>query len=293
MDPYKVLGVPKNFTMEQLRAKYKTLARRLHPDKTGTNDDYLFKMVTECFKTLKAEHERRQSDKPFNELREGCSSYMTQQNGLKPNVQDFKVGSGKSFNQDKFNQIFEEFRMQNPEDTGYGDWMARSSKNREDIDIKNVMGQKGYSQERFNKMFDKVKCPNERKMIVFKEPEPIVASNKLSFAEIGHDKIDDFSGDNLTTKHLNYTDYKIAHTTTRLVNPSQVNKRKEYNNIHDIEADRSSANALKMSEQDYAEYMKRQQIQKRNEEIRQRNLRQYDDQVARQYAKLNSFMLGR
>jgi curved DNA-binding protein CbpA len=51
IDPYKTLGVPRNFTLEQLKTSYKKIALSVHPDKTPGNSDYMFKIVTKCYKT--------------------------------------------------------------------------------------------------------------------------------------------------------------------------------------------------------------------------------------------------
>ena len=42
IDPYKILQVDKNFTIDILKQKYKQLAIKLHPDKGGDNEKVYF-----------------------------------------------------------------------------------------------------------------------------------------------------------------------------------------------------------------------------------------------------------
>ena len=68
IDPYKFLGVTKTFTPDQLKAAYKKLALTMHPDKEGGNP-YMFNILTDCYKQLAREYNKRISDRQFNELK--------------------------------------------------------------------------------------------------------------------------------------------------------------------------------------------------------------------------------
>ena len=57
IDPYKILEVSKNFTLDELKQQYKKIAIRVHPDKGGS--EYMFNMVTDCFKKLMRGFKRR------------------------------------------------------------------------------------------------------------------------------------------------------------------------------------------------------------------------------------------
>ena len=60
--------------------------------------------------------------------------------------------SGERFDSKKFNKIYEDYRMEDVNDEGYGSWMVERSDAREDIDIKNVFGDR-YNKEVFNSAF--------------------------------------------------------------------------------------------------------------------------------------------
>lgn len=53
INPYKVIGVSKNFNKKELKTAYKKKALLLHPDKkSDKHDDLEFKMLNECYKYL-------------------------------------------------------------------------------------------------------------------------------------------------------------------------------------------------------------------------------------------------
>ena len=60
-DPYNTLGVAKSATQEEIRAAYKKLAVKTHPDKTG-GDDTKFKEVVHAYETLSDPEKRRAHD---------------------------------------------------------------------------------------------------------------------------------------------------------------------------------------------------------------------------------------
>ena len=66
IDPYKVLGLPKNFTLEQLKTAYKAAAFKTHPDKGG--NEYLFKIVTNSYKYLNKVYKQNQLEKQHHEI---------------------------------------------------------------------------------------------------------------------------------------------------------------------------------------------------------------------------------
>ena len=40
INPYDILGIHKNFTIEELKDKYKRVAKKTHPDKGGDSDEF-------------------------------------------------------------------------------------------------------------------------------------------------------------------------------------------------------------------------------------------------------------
>ena len=289
IDPYKVLNVPKNFTPEQLKEAYKTMALKVHPDKGGT--EYLFNLVTACYKALTKEYKRKVSDKQYHELKTDFKKFQ-QQPQHHQNVRIEAATAAKGFNIERFNRVFEEHKQESVVDNGYGDFL-KSTPSRDEP--KNLFGGKKVSADAFNRMFEKqaskVKEPNKF-LVKYKDPEPLSASKKIAYTELGVDAIDDFSADNISKKSLNFMDLKLAHTTSRIVDPRTVDPRKEYKNVEDVETDRSKISyTLNDTDREYYEKMKR--LEELKERQRQQNQLREDQLSAQQFERLHKILLGR
>ena len=145
IDPYKFLGVTKTFTPDQLKAAYKKLALTMHPDKEGGNQ-YMFNILTDCYKQLAREYNRRISDRQFNELKTESQAYS------KEPPPKYNSQPEKSFNIDKFNSVFDKNKIPDgTRDTGYEDWL----KNAEDEAEKKLKFKGKFTNTSFNEQFEK------------------------------------------------------------------------------------------------------------------------------------------
>ena len=282
IDPYKVLNIQKDFTLEQLKEAFKTMALKVHPDKGGS--EYLFKLVTVCYKALVKEYNARISDRQFNELKSEHNRYTANE----PKARSVD-NSSRSFNLDKFNRIFDENKIESVTDTGYGDFLKSTPAIDEP---KRVI--KKFTADSFNSEFERHNKSYEQNkhLVKYREPEPLMASKKIAFTEIGNDSIDDYSGNNITKKNLNYMDLKIAHTTSRIVDPRTVAQRKEYRTVDDYEADRGQI-SYHLSDEDREYYEKLKRIEAQKEKQRIQNVIRQDQQSAEHFDRLHKLMLGR
>ena len=294
IDPYKLFKIPKVFTLEQLRHGYKRVALSVHPDKPG-GSEYLFKQITTAYKQLLKEYQKQQNDKTYFELKDGYTSYADkQQTQRRQNVDLTDEGSskdysGKNFDRNKFNQVFTEHRMENANDHGYGDWMSSSSKHREDIDIKNSLGK--FSEDAFHRAFERIKVPKDRSLVKLQEPAAVPLSTRnVPFSELGVSKIDDF-GDNLSSKSLSFSDYRRAHSTTRLIDVNAALKaRKNFETVDHLEADREKI-SYEMDDRTKRVYERRQKDMERQERARSEYQKIQDRMYEKQYQMLNKLML--
>jgi molecular chaperone DnaJ len=62
-DYYKILEINKNASQDEIKAAYKKLALKYHPDKNNGKDD-MFKSISEAYTTLSDEQKRKQYDNP-------------------------------------------------------------------------------------------------------------------------------------------------------------------------------------------------------------------------------------
>lgn len=295
MNPYEVLDLPRNFTLQQLKDNYKRIALKVHPDKGGS--EQLFLLVTKCFKKLLQEYHRRQADKQFYELKTEFNR-ATDQHMQRPPSTD-SMGSSRKLNLEKFNQVFAENRLQDTYDKGYEKWMNDAAPPPEDTVRRRTFGEHGasnktrFSHKAFNTAFDKeARIDHTNKYIVkYKEPEALVGAKKIAFTELGEDHVDDFSGDNMTKQNLHFMDYKVAHTTSKIVDPRIINQIKTYKSIHELEAERGCI-SHDMDDITREEVEYRQKLEAVREEKRREVLREKDRLSQQQYEKLNRLMLG-
>jgi hypothetical protein len=186
---------------------------------------------------------------------------------------------------EKFNNVYLETRMYNPNDEGYGTMMEQSSKNRDDIEIDNTIGK--FTKANFHQKFREVKNKHQSTAVIeYKPPEAVVSNKNLQYSELGEGKIGDYSDQNTTGN--SYTDYKQAHTNTYLIDPSRI-KVKNYKNVEDLKKDRINVGNL-TEDQLYA-IEEADEQKKIDEWNRRERLKQHDQRIAQHFEHTNRLMI--
>lgn len=290
-DPYKVLCIanPKSFTAAELKSNYKSLALQLHPDKNRLSPEaskQVFQVLTQCYKALLRELEAKASDKTYDELK---SAFVDTTNNSRsnsshnasavPHASASSFASSTNFNVDRFNQVFADNRLKSVNDSGYNNWMKKF--NPEDP---RVLSEIESAQKR-----------KEMHLIKYSEPAAlhIVKSKSIGFEELGVDRIDDFSKDPAATdrKQLAFTDYRVAHTTTRIIDPELVQQRKEYRSVQELESERANVQ-FEMSQSELARYNVARRRQELLEQRRVESLRKYDTHVDEHHQRMHRLLLA-
>lgn len=284
IDPYKILELSKNATINEAKAAYKRQARIYHPDKFG-GDGRQFKIVTMAFMKLLEKFKRQQQDKQFNTLKEESQRDMEKQlNESKRNSKMKPVNmSGNNFNEKLFNKIYEQNRLYNPNDEGYSNW---AKDNEFDSHETPKIFSNEFNLNVFNSTFSNNKPKKSTQITKYQEPQALLSLNK-NCENLGQGNIDDYSGE---SKSFKYTDYKKAHTETTLINPESVNY-KEYTSVDDLEKERSKKMFLTKEEMEQIEINK--MLEKQREEQRLQRLRTHDDKVFHNFEKINKMFLNR
>ena len=287
LDPYKILNIHKNYTLSELKNNYKIVAKKVHPDRGGNQE--LFNLVSLAYKKLHEEYKLKQINKQFNDLKSDFTTFKDNQNNTqKRNTKINKTSyqnNSDNFS-DVFNKVYEDNKIKNQFDNGYGDMMLENTGDRSDINI----DKKIHSMKNFNSAFDSEPISKyNKKLIRYKEPEALPSSCKtLKYTELGGGKIKDFSTE---TNNLQCVDYRRAHSTSKLIDHSAVRARTEYKDINSIESERSNV-SYKMSDED----LKKMAYLKKKEELKERKRierqKKLDLLAEKNFENINKLMVG-
>jgi hypothetical protein len=272
--PLDVFNLPQDYTWNQLKQSFKTLAIYTHPDKGG--NEKVFNHVTNCFKHLAKELKTKQNNKTHQELKEQHKT-----DDLKPMKPPLST-NGDFHSQ--FNKIFTENHFVDEDiDFGYGNEMDKSTASRKDFKIKNVFEKTKVKPDTFNHTFNKIVPSNA--VIKYKEPEPMYSIKNIHYAELGK-KTEDYSG---KSGNISYTDYRIAHSENRI--PTTDNRRKVF---HSVEQYQQYSDRYIQKQETQSEIKRRLQNEQKIKDIeenRQRAVQEKDNRIFQHYEKISRLFL--
>jgi len=283
-NPYLILNIPETYTEEQLKKQYRIYSLKTHPDKGGNPEH--FNMVSKAYIYLLKSLKDNLPTKPLEKLKEDFDDYILVQTlNQKQNIKlegDFDVN--------RFNNIFKDYHINTDVDRGYGDFLKENP-------VDNKEKNEGLFSDNFNiSLFNKVfkeenkKEDNNRQMVMIENPEEMRYTNGC---ELGVYEVNDFSKNyNIAESNsscLDYTDVKVAYTTSKLVDEDNV-KIKEWKNIGELEKARKNI-SYDLSEKDVLLLKQRQQILTQQEEDRLNIIKTQDKEIGKQFNKINKIML--
>jgi len=235
----------------------------------------------------------RQSDKTYNDLREGSKHYMNHQQSSEssqvPIAGSNETLDKKNFNAKLFNKLYEQHKLWDPNDDGYQDWMSSTQ---DEADPTPLFSKK-FNVDVFNNTFTDMKVKSSTNQIVKHDSPSALVSFSNGFSDIDNtNQVDDFSRPlEGATKGIAYTDLKTAYTSKgNLIDPNSVDY-KEYKSVDELKRDRSNISFIMTPEQ-----LREQEILKGREDekerIRQQRIQQRDMMVGQTYSKAHQVMLG-
>ena len=259
MDPYKVLELPKNFTKKELKASYKRLVIKYHPDLTASvKTTPIFQALTEAYNTLLIELEKRELEPQHHELKSRFRDTTKVKNGKT----SASINLNKKFDINRFNEIFDKNKFKDDYiDHGYEEWLQKDSKEDQNM---------------------------EKALVNYKEPSPMESAMATRFYSLGVDKVSDYS--NLADKSLQFMDLKKALTTTRIVDSSKVEKRREFKSLNDIKKHRAKLD-YNMTPEEIEKYHKELAKEKKKEAKRVLKQSLKDDLIEKNYNRSNKLFL--
>jgi len=273
----KMFQLKDDFTMEQLKHSYKKLALRFHPDRP-TGNEQKFQLVTKAYMALLEDLKMRAPQGNFVQMKEESRSFTEKQ---RPSAMSVSMKpSQKKFDPMLFNKIYQENRIHKAEDDGYENWMNDNELEEKDIEKNEVFGNK-FNLNVFNSTFNSsIKKPQDQ-IVKYVQPQAINASVAPS-AELGIDKIGNYSGDG-------FSDYREAHSQQRLVDESEINDRKDFKTVEELQKHRKNMVPLTLEE------IRALETDKKNEEHtelkRQENISTIDNREFDIYDKMNKRMI--
>lgn len=292
---YQILQIDETYTPTSLKKAYLKMAMKHHPDKGG--DAITFQNISKAFALLNEHynknHENEQKiNRTYDQYVNEHSSITTEfQNNGKANKST--LYSNSRFNVDMFNKMYQENRLNDPTDYGYGEWL-NSSSSAPDIKQKKQQSPELFSDQfnlnMFNKLFEQEinsSTSNKDKIVVFEEPSTItLRGENVGYSALGVTKIDDFTG--ATKSGLKFTDIKKAYTHTTL-NPGEV-AYKTHSSIQQYEKEREAALQRGLDDNERRYYEQKKYEDERNERERMQNVQEYDIRARQHYERVNNLI---
>lgn len=232
-----VLGLEEEvaLTEESLRSAYKRAAVKAHPDKGGSEQE--FEAVTRAHAYLgdilrrikggRAKEGVVEAPDTLRDARTEAAREFEQVQPVRLNPQKLDL--------DAFNKMFEQTRMPDPDDTGYGDW------------LKNEGGQGAaptfsgkFNRDVFNSAFEE----EARRRVTESNTLSIAAPQALTLSptqgvELGRGAAGDFTAP--AGAGVRYTDLRSAYTTENLITNKVANVRFEARSFEQVAASRKRA----------------------------------------------------
>jgi curved DNA-binding protein CbpA len=281
LDPYKILGIPKQYDEAMLKKAYLKKAMKVHPDRGGSKDE--FQKVSIAYTVLRKKLKEQGEIHHHNELKSNARSFIQSQ----PTQH---IDAGDNFDIKVFNKIYEENRIEDVYDEGYGSWMSETSS---DVG-QQKMFQGEFNKDMFNHEFQKYKQEQKQKMgsqiVRYDEPETRISMRgQDSIVTLGQGKISNFSGE--TSGGLNFTDYKAAFTTdSTLIDESMVSLDGRSTSVKGLEQQRSNI-SYRMSAEDRERQAYQEAMQNKEERARIQRLQVYDQRGEDMYNKVHQMLL--
>jgi curved DNA-binding protein CbpA len=270
LDPYKILNVPYNSSLENIRNNFKKLVLKHHPDRGG--NPQIFDLIKNAYTYLykyKIE-QKKQLEKERMNFEKYTSKRNFETEHLDREFQKLKINpNDKNLDMNKFNKIFEEHKIEDADSRGYE---YKRDNNR--LDPEELM--KKYSNKQKKKL----------EIQVYEEPEPIELTNE-NYKKLGLKHVKDFS-QKYGNKGSQYTDFQKAYT--EYDNTTMKNYRKKEYSIEEYRNMRNNQN-FEMSESEKRKMKIKQQQELEMEEKRRYYLSKNDEKIFKNFKKFQNFLM--
>ena len=233
----EVLGLEEevSLTPELLKSVYKKAALRNHPDKGGSEKE--FEKVTRAYaylsEILRRIHGGRKAEGKVEAPTVLKDSRRTESKEWQ-HVEPVKLNP-KKLDLDAFNKMFEQTRIPDPEEDGYGDWL----KNEQSSSSSTTFSGK-FNRDVFNQMFDdEAKKKAYTGNFIIHQPEALLMAPTMGI-ELGRGKPESYTAPS-TGKNMYFTDLKQAYTLENNISQQVASVRVDQRNYESYKNDYNKA----------------------------------------------------
>lgn len=251
IDPYKVLQVNYDASLEKIRENFKKIVLKVHPDRGGNTESFVLVKTayTQLYKIKM--HEKKIAKK---------RNYMQMQK-QRSNDEDVKLRLSQALvkkltnDMGSFNKIYEEVRTKTVYDEGYGNMSS------EDIDRITT---------------------NSKAVKIYRDPEgvQIDGGGAYEYEELGKNKVKNFGKTSLGGG-TSYSDFLEAYTEKDISNMKNV-RVNEYRNLDELVSSRGNIQYTK-NQRNQMYYDRQIQNQQKHEALRRQRLHSQDLQAKKSF----------
>lgn len=241
-DLFNLFNIRNNILDEENMKNAKQITLKMHPDKSQL-DPKFFIFFRKAYNTLTEIYEFK--NKSLNKKQNNSDNSMDEDNiqilnNLR-NKPEFKDTG--NFNQ-WFNENFEKYRLENPNEKGYGDWLKSND------NFLNV--NENVSMSNMNQVFEQ-----KKKQVQAVTVYTGIQNDMASFRGSSFSLLND--GDNFSSE--NYTDLKQAYTETVIpVTLEDYEKMPKFNNLEEYRTHRESVNITPIDSLEAMRMLERQEM---------------------------------
>ncbi len=274
---------------EALKAAYKRRALQTHPDKGGSKQAFdevkaAFNYLSEILTRVKgASGEGRKQTEKVEAPTKLTSSRAVDAEQWKQ-VEPVRLNA-KKLDMNAFNQMFEQNRIPEPDEDGYGDWLK-------DAQAEGAAQNKysgDYNRDRFMRAFedDVTKKAPQNQIVPVHPAEMALPVAGAGYTELGRERPADYTA--AANEGLQYTDLRMAYTRDNTITNHVANVRVEARTLEQYKSSRDDA--PKVSDAEKAALQAAEKEFERREQHRQRRAAQEAVAAADYFERMKQRMI--
>jgi curved DNA-binding protein CbpA len=237
----EVLGIQEEvaLTEEALKAAYKKMALKAHPDKGGSEE--YFEAVTRAYAYLSEILKHMKGGKREVNGRVEAPTSLNVSRDVDAekwkHVEPVRLNA-KNLDMNAFNKLFEQTHIPDPDSDGYGDWLKGGDKSTSSTGPK-FSGQ--FNRDVFNRMFDDEAKKNQRSSnsLIVHPGEMALTLNPTSGVSYVGERVESYTA--ATGSKFQFTDLRGAYTSESTISDKVANVQVGERNLEQYRASREKA----------------------------------------------------